>query len=195
MAFSKGKRIEDETSVRIIALAANIGCKEGADALTVARLCRELNCDRRVIYNRFRGINEINLKVADRCNEELIKKASAAVTYGGSYYDNFMSKIMAMFAHIYEQNTHFQHYTVLYEMSDGCMQNKLLQEFERMIEDGKAQGVLRAKADSRQAAKNIWIIVTGIVRVLAENTEYKYQEASDTVMYGVRAILEYIKKY
>ncbi len=40
MAFSKGKRIEDETSKRIVDLAVNIGCREGADALTVTRLCR-----------------------------------------------------------------------------------------------------------------------------------------------------------
>ncbi len=35
MAFSKGKRIEDETSKRIVDLAVNIGCKEGMSALTV----------------------------------------------------------------------------------------------------------------------------------------------------------------
>ena len=73
MAFSKGKRIEDETSRRIVELAVNIGCKEGADVLTVTRLCRELNCDRRVIYNRFRDIDEINLIVARRCNEILLE--------------------------------------------------------------------------------------------------------------------------
>lgn len=192
MAFSKGKRIEDETSARIIALAANIGFKEGADALSVTRLCQELNCDRRVIYNRFRGVREINLKVADRCNEELIKKAVEAAAEDGSYYDNFLTKIMAVFEHIYERNAHFQRYTVLYEMADGCMRNKLLHEFERMIDDGKAQGAVCAKADSRQAAMNIWIIVTGIGRVLAENEECKYQEAADTVMYGIRAVLDYI---
>ena len=77
MAFSKGKRIEDETSKRIVDLAVNIGCKEGPDALTVTRICKELNCDRRVIYNRFRDLDEINLLVANRCNQELIAKASA----------------------------------------------------------------------------------------------------------------------
>ena len=41
MAFSKGKRIEDETSKRIVDLAVNIGCKEGMSALTVTRLCRD----------------------------------------------------------------------------------------------------------------------------------------------------------
>lgn len=194
MAFSKGKRIEDETSARIIALAANIGCNEGTDALSVTRLCQELNCDRRVIYNRFRGIKEINLKVADRCNEELIKKAMEAAADSGLYYDNFLTKIMAMFEHIYERNAHFQRYTVLYEMAEGRMQNKLLQEFERMIEDGKAQGAIRARADSRQAAVNMWLIVTGVCRVLAENTGYKYQDAADTMMYGVRSVLDYIIK-
>ena len=79
MAFSKGKRIEDETSNRIVNLAVKIGCKERPDALTVTRICRELSCDRRVIYNRFRDVDEINLIVADRCNKELIANARAAI--------------------------------------------------------------------------------------------------------------------
>ena len=105
MAFSKGKRIEDETSKRIIDLAVNIGCKEGPDALTVTRICRELNCDRRVIYNRFRDIDEINLIVACRCNEELINNANTAISDEASYNDNFVSFIKAAFNYIYEKNS------------------------------------------------------------------------------------------
>ncbi len=78
MAFSKGKRIEDETSKRIVDLAVNIGCREGADALTVTRLCRELSCDRRVIYNRFRDIDEINMIVAQRAYEMNSKAITAS---------------------------------------------------------------------------------------------------------------------
>ena len=78
MAFSKGKRIEDETSNRIVNLAVKIGCKEGPDALTVTRICRELSCDRRVIYNRFRDVDEINLIVADRCNKEAYCKCKGS---------------------------------------------------------------------------------------------------------------------
>ena len=43
----------------------NIGCKEGPDALTVTRICKELNCDRRVIYNRFRDVDELKKMNAD----------------------------------------------------------------------------------------------------------------------------------
>jgi len=193
MAFSKGKRIEDEMSKRILALAENIGCKEGADALTVTRLCRELSCDRRVIYNRFRDINEINLMVAERCNEELIKKTETAVRGDASYYDNFLSRISAAFTYIYEHNTNFQYYTTLYSMSKKGAENGLIREFERIIEDGKAQGEVSAAADSKKAAQNLWIIVTGIGRMLAANADYPYQEAFDTMLYGVRAVLEYMK--
>lgn len=103
MAFSKGKRIEDETSKRIVDLAVNIGCREGADALTVTRLCRELNCDRRVIYNRFRDIDEINLVVAQRCNEELMAKAKNALKPQASFEENFITLIRTAFTYIYEK--------------------------------------------------------------------------------------------
>ena len=109
MAFSKGKRIEDETSQRIIDLAVHIGCVEGPDALTVTRICRELNCDRRVIYNRFRDIDEINLIVAGRCNDELLRNAQNAMKEEAGYYENLIALVQAEFTYIYERNAFFQY--------------------------------------------------------------------------------------
>lgn len=193
MAFSKGKRIEDETSKRIIDLAVNIGCKEGTGALTVTRLCRELNCDRRVIYNRFRDIDEVNMIVAKRCNEELIQRAEASVQEGASYYDNLLARIMTAFTYIYEKNAYFQYYTALYEVSESGVRNELLQELERLIEEGKTQGAVNAATDSRRCAEMLWIITTGISKMLAMNTGYKYQDAKDTMLYGVQAVFESMK--
>ena len=193
MAFSKGKRIEDETSKRIIDLAVNIGCKEGTGALTVTRLCKELNCDRRVIYNRFRDIDEVNMIVAKRCNEELIREAEASVQEDASYYENLLSRIMTVFSYIYEKNAYFQYYTALYEVSESGVKNELLQDLERVIEEGKTQGAVNAVTDSKRAAETLWIIATGISNMLALNTGYKYQDARDTMLYGVQAVFESMK--
>jgi len=193
MAFSKGKRIEDETSRRIIDLAVNIGCREGADALTVTRLCRELNCDRRVIYNRFRDIDEISLIVAQRCNEELMAKARTAINPQASFYDNFIALIKAAFAYIYEKNAYFQHYTALYQVTEEGVRNGILQSLTDLIEEGKATGDVRAETDSYRAAENIWLITTGISGMLAANVKYKYQDGLDTMLYGIEAISAYMK--
>lgn len=193
MAFSKGKRIEDETSKRIIDLAVNIGCKEGPNALTVTRICRELNCDRRVIYNRFRDVDELNLIVASKCNEELIASAKAAVDPQASYYDNFMAFIKAAFTYIYEKNSYFQYYTALYRITDGGVKNEILQDLIRWIEKGKASGDVSPDTNSVEAAENIWLIAIGISHMLASNANYKYQDGLNTMMYGVRAISSYMK--
>lgn len=193
MAFSKGKRIEDETSKRIVDLAVNIGCKEGADALTVTRLCRELNCDRRVIYNRFRDIDEINLIVAQRCNQELMAKARAAMNPQNSFYENFMMLIKTAFTYIYEKNSNFQHYTALYRVTDDGVRNEILQDLMEMIEQGKASGDVSAETDSHKAAETIWIITTGISGMLAANDNYRYQDGLGTMLYGVEAISSYMK--
>ena len=173
MAFSKGKRIEDETSTRIVDLAVNIGCREGADALTVTRLCRELNCDRRVIYNRFRDIDEINLMIAQRCNEELMATAKDALNPQASF---------------------FQYYTALYKVTSKGVKNEILQELAALIEEGKAAGDVRAETDSYMAAQNVWLLMTGIGTILASNVDYKYQEGLDTLLFGVEAISCYMRR-
>lgn len=193
MVFSKGKRIEDETSKRIVDLAVNIGCREGVDALTVTRLCRELNCDRRVIYNRFRDIDEINMIVARQCNEELITKARTAISPQASFYDNLRALIKAAFAYVYEKNANFQYFTALYKVTDKGVRNEALQRLTDLIEEGKSTGDVRAETDSCKAAENIWLITTGISGMLAANVNYKYQEGLDTMLYGVEAIMACMK--
>lgn len=189
MAFSKGKRIEDETSKRIVDLAVSIGCREGVDALTVTRLCRELNCDRRVIYNRFRDVDEINMIVAQRCNEELLAKAGAAISPQASFHDNFIALMRAAFAYVYEKKANFQHFTALYKVTEDGVENEVLQALTKLIEEGKKTGEVRAETDSRRAAENIWLIMTGVSSMLAANANYKYQDGLDTMLYGVEAII------
>ena len=194
MAFSKGKRIEDETSKRIVDLAVNIGCKEGPDALTVTRICKELNCDRRVIYNRFRDLDEINLLVANRCNQELIAKAKSVMKEDVSFYDNFKAWMQEALTYIYERNAYFQYYTALYRVTEEGVRNEILQYLEEFIEEGKRRDDVRSDTDSREAAESIWLLITGISGMLASNVNYKYQDGMKTMMYGVHAISEYMKQ-
>lgn len=193
MAFSKGKRIEDETSKRIIDLAVNIGCKEGPDALTVTRICKELNCDRRVIYNRFRDLDEINLLVANRCNVELIAKAREAVKVDASYDDNLKALMQEALTYVYERNAFFQYYTALYRVTPEGVRNEILQYLEEFIEEGKQNKAVKDEINNREAAESIWMLLTGISDMLAANVNYKYQEGLKTLMFGVIAISEYMK--
>ena len=176
MAFSKGKRIEDETSQRIIDLAVHIGCVEGPDALTVTRICRELNCDRRVIYNRFRDIDEINLIVAGRCNDELLRNAQNAMKEEAGYYENLIALVQAEFTYIYEKNAFFQYYTALYQVEETGIHNEILQNLEAYIEKGKESGQVNEHVTPGQAAECIWLMLTGISGMLASHVNYKYQE-------------------
>jgi AcrR family transcriptional regulator len=194
MAFSKGKRIEDETSTRIIDIATNIGCKEGANALTVTRLCRELSCDRRVVYNRFRDIDEINLLVAGKCNNELIKHSRKAINPADSYGDNFNAYVESAFTYIYEKDSHYQYYTTLYRIEDDRVRNEFLDDIVQLIDEGKTIGYYRDDANSEEIASNIWLIIMGISGMLASNGNYKYKEALETMSYGVNAVSSYIKQ-
>lgn len=193
MAFSKGKRIEDETSTRIVELAVNIGCKEGPDALTVTRLCKELNCDRRVIYNRFRDLDEINLLVSNRCNEELIAKAEEKLNEGASYFENFKTLMKAMLTYIYEKNAYFQYYSSLYKVTEDGLNNAVFQKLIMLIENGKQAGEVKAETNSREVAESIWLLIVGISGMLVSNVNYKYQDGLTTLMYSVEALVAYMQ--
>ena len=58
----------------------------------------------------------------------------------------------------------------------------------RLIEEGKEAGEVSKDTDSRATAGNIWLIITGITRLIASNANYKYQDGLNTVMHGVNAI-------
>ena len=163
------------------------------DALTVTRLCKELNCDRRVIYNRFRDIDEINLLVAQRCNEEILAKAKTVITPQVSFYENMTALVEAMFTYIYEKNAYFQHYTILYTVTDKGLKNEIVHYLTYLIEQGKLSGDVRAEINSSGVAQNIWILMTGIGSMLAANVNYKYQQGLNTLLYGVEALVSYMK--
>ena len=194
MAFSKGKRIEDETSTRIIDLAVNIGCREGYDALTVTRLCKELNCDRRVVYNRFRDVDEINMIVAGRCNDELILKAKESTSDKTSFEDKFKGFIKASFAYIYERNAYFQYYTALYEIGEEGIENGILDELISFLKDGKQAGKVKGEINEKEAAESIWTMMTGFSSMLANHVNFSYSDALRSLEFGVSAVYEKIAK-
>lgn len=193
MAFSKGKRIEDETSTRIIDLAVNIGCKEGPDALTVTRICRELNCDRRVIYNRFRDVDEINFIVAGRCNEELIADANEKCRDISSFDEKFGSFVKNVFMYIYEKNAYFQYFTNLYQITDEGIDNGILNELYVLIEEGKKQGAVSENVRSLDAAQSMWLAISGISSMLAKNVKYKYPQALSCLEFSIQSVIKNFK--
>lgn len=194
MAFSKGKRIEDETSTRIVDLAVNIGCREGYDALTVTRLCKELNCDRRVVYNRFRDVDEINLIVAGRCNDEVIVEAKKVINEADAYCDRFTSFVKAVFSYIYERNSYFQYYTALYQVSECGIENGILQELDSILTAGKETNAIKQDTDCKLAALDIWTMLVGFSSMLANHVNYSYQDALNSFLFGVSAIYRSIEK-
>jgi AcrR family transcriptional regulator len=193
MVFSKGKRIEDETSQHIVEIATNIGCSEGADAVTVTRICRELGSDRRVVYNRFRGIDEINSLVATKCNADLIAHARKAINPTDSYSVNFTTYIEAAFNYIYERESHFQYYIGQYQIDNNDVVNDFLGDLTELINAGKEVGNFKTDADSIETAKSIWLIIMGTSGMLATNADYKYKDGLNTMFYGVNAVSSFIK--
>ena len=130
--------------------------------------------------------------MARRCSEELIADAKAAMNQQNSFYDNFIEFIKAAFTYIYERNSHFQHYTAMYKVTDKGVRNGVLQVLEDLIEEGKVSGEVKPDMDSGKLAESIWLIATGISGMLASNSNYKYQDGMDTMLYGVKAVLEYM---
>lgn len=193
MAFSKGKRIEDGMSARVVDLAMAIGCKEGPEALTVTRLCRELACDRRVIYNRFRDIDEVCFIVSGKCNGEILDIARKNMKTEFSFDDNLKILVESLFTCIYERNSYFQHFSSMYVVTDEGIDNVTLNALVDYINAGKKVGEVADRVNTRNAAESIWFLMNGICTMLASNVNYKYREALATLRFGLDAACKSMK--
>lgn len=71
MPYSKGVKLADKTSQRIIKAVKKLVYKEGASSINVRRVLKELHISNRIFYNRFQNIEEALLAVSQQIITEM----------------------------------------------------------------------------------------------------------------------------
>ena len=143
MAYSRGIRLEDETSKTIIATAAQIARREGMEELTVKRVLTELKVSNRVFYNRFRNIDDVIQVLYEDLVQEIRSSLERVQQPAQSYPDYLLELAVAAVEKIYQNTLHFKQYLFSYQVANDTNRDWWLKKIQQLLRRGMEQGELK----------------------------------------------------
>ena len=177
MAYSRGIRLEDETSKTIIATAAQIARREGMEELTVKRVLTELKVSNRVFYNRFRNIDDVIQVLYEDLVQEIRSSLEQVQQPAQSYPDYLLELAVAAVEKIYQNTLHFKQYLFSYQVANDTNRDWWLQKIQQLLRRGMEQGELKVN-DPVKMSYGVWCFCLGFHRD-AVGDELTEQEAMD----------------
>lgn len=177
MAYSRGIRLEDETSKTIIATAAQIARREGMEELTVKRVLTELKVSNRVFYNRFRNIDDVIQVLYEDLVQEIRSSLERVQQPAQSYPDYLLELAVAAVEKIYQNTLHFKQYLFSYQVANDTNRDWWLKNIQQLLRRGMEQGELKVN-DPVKMSYGVWCFCLGFHRD-AVGDELTEQEAMD----------------
>ena len=177
MAYSRGIRLEDETSKTIIATAAQIARREGMEELTVKRVLTELKVSNRVFYNRFRNIDDVIQVLYEDLVQEIRSSLERVQQPAQSYPDYLLELAVAAVEKIYQNTLHFKQYLFSYQVANDTNRDWWLKKIQQLLRRGMEQGELKVN-DPVKMSYGVWCFCLGFHRD-AVGDELTEQEAMD----------------
>ena len=177
MAYSRGIRLEDETSKTIIATAAQIARREGMEELTVKRVLTELKVSNRVFYNRFRNIDDVIQVLYEDLVQEIRSSLERVQQPAQSYPDYLLELAVAAVEKIYQNTLHFKQYLFSYQVANDTNRDWWLKKIQQLLRSGMEQGELKVN-DPVKMSYGVWCFCLGFHRD-AVGEELTEQEAMD----------------
>lgn len=177
MAYSRGIRLEDETSKTIIATAAQIARREGMEELTVKRVLTELKVSNRVFYNRFRNIDDVIQVLYEDLVQEIRSSLERVQQPAQSYPDYLLELAVAAVEKIYQNTLHFKQYLFSYQVANDTNRDWWLKKIQQLLCRGMEQGELKVN-DPVKMSYGVWCFCLGFHRD-AVGDELTEQEAMD----------------
>ncbi len=133
MAYSKGVKLADKTSKRIIKTIKKMVYKEGASSITVSRVIKKLGVSNRIFYNRFQNIEEALLAVS----QEIIDEMRVCIIKPYNPKDDFYKYLLGV-----ARSVLIKTYEVKKSFSDYMFNNDIIDESNKIWWVGRIRKLL-----------------------------------------------------
>ncbi len=161
MAYSRGIRIQDEITEKILSTAKEIAQTEGMEQLSVKRILAEMKVSNRVFYNRFCNIEDVIEILYERMVFSLRDILDPSLlTITESYYKTLVALAVRVVECLYQNNIHFRVRLLSYEASKDSNRNWWITQIQAILRDGISRGLLKPM-DDLSAARGIWCFCLG----------------------------------
>ena len=185
--------IQDKVSAQIINAARELVTLHGTDYVTVSDILRKLNITNRVFYNRFHNIEEV-FKIL---YQEMIYTIRQSLKEGGEDKDNFFERVQNIAVQTlifsYEKKKSFSRYVFEADSSSDTNFIWWSNEIQKLISQGKRQGLLRGDLDNESISYSIWCFIRGfnadaLARNLSRSEALRHFNLGfETFLRGMRA--------
>ena len=152
--------IYDEMSEKIISVAEKMVTSNGAHAITVRSILKELEITNRVFYNRFRNIDEVLSIVY----QNTIIKIRDVLSVKYDIEENFFEYVMHLFTEVlkstYDLKMKFSHYMFEHDSISNANYSWWTSEIKKLIEFAKTKKYIK-DVDSDVLSYSIWCFCRG----------------------------------
>ena len=184
--------ISDEMSRRIIETAEKIATASGAEQVTVRKILQTLGITNRVFYNRFHNIDEVLNIIYEitvlKVRESILSKFDP----NGDFCEQVIDIVINTLVMSYDFRMNFNHYVFEYDSVSNQNYEWWKTEIKKLIEIGKAKGVLNQSLDSEIMSYAIWCFIRGY-NADALGRKLPKDEAVAGFRYSFRVLLEGMK--
>jgi len=155
------KMIRDTMSERIISAAEKIVVSEGADALNVRKILKNLGITNRVFYNRFHNIADVLSIIYEKTVLKVRESLKSAYNPEKDFFDTVTDISVGTLVMSYKSMMNFNQY--VFESDSRTQKNYewWTSEIEKLIEYAKKMNYIDKRIDSHIMGYSIWCFIRG----------------------------------
>ena len=161
MDQEKPELIQDEMSRAIIACAEGLATASGAQNVTVRKILQTLGITNRVFYNRFHNLEEVLDVVYENTVLKIRESIIAKFDPERDFFDQVIDIVTNTLIMSYENKMNFNTYVFESDSVSDRNYRWWQGEIRRLIEFGKARGLLKAELDADGMSYAIWCFIRG----------------------------------
>lgn len=192
MPYSRGIRINDDISLKIIDTAMEIASREGIASLTVSKIINTMGVTNRVFYNRFKGVPDVITEVYYKVVSKLRSCFDTPYDKKQDLCEYIMNLAVSVLEKTYETKLHFAGYLYNYDAFLEENREWWISHMIPLIEYGIKEGIFE-ETDSRLLAYSVWCYCRGFNASAIGNNLSK-DEAIKAFKLGFRCFMDGAKK-
>ena len=191
MADTKGVLISDEMSERIIETAGRLATSEGANAVNVRKILRQLNITNRVFYNRFHNLEEVLEIVYNNTILKIREGLLGGIDPTKDFFEQIINIVERTLIMSYDAKMQLNHFVFQNDSVSNSNFKWWTTEIKKIIEYAKEKHYIK-DIDSDTMSYVIWCFIRGF-NADAVARKFPKAEAVQKFRYGFSILLEGMK--
>lgn len=191
MADAKDILISDEMSERIVDTAGKLAASEGAHAVTVRKILKELEITNRVFYNRFHNIDEVLEIVYKNTIMKIREGLVGGIDPSKDFFEQVIDIVERTLIMSYNAKMQLNHFVFQNDSVSNSNFKWWTTEIKRIIDYAKEKRYIK-DVDSDTMSYVIWCFIRGF-NADAVARRLPKEEAVEKFRYGFSILIEGMK--